>query len=42
LQILQGWRFDQFGQDALDLVEGRLGFAVQDGRLKMTRTEAAA
>lgn len=41
LQILQGWRYDQFGHDALDLVEGRLGFAVQGGRLKMTRTEAA-
>ena len=41
LQILQGWRFDQFGHDALDLVEGRLGFAVQGGRLTMTRTEAA-
>jgi ribonuclease D len=42
LQILQGWRYDQFGHDALDLVEGRLGFAVQGGKLKMTRTEAAA
>jgi ribonuclease D len=41
LQILEGWRFDQFGRDALDLVEGRLGFAVQGGRLKMTRPEAA-
>jgi ribonuclease D len=37
LAILEGWRFDQFGRDALDLVEGRLGFAVQEGRLKMTR-----
>jgi ribonuclease D len=42
LPMLQGWRFDQFGQDALDLVEGRLGFAVQGGKLKMTRTEDAA
>ena len=41
LPMLQGWRFDQFGRDALDLVEGRMAFAVQDGRLKMTRTEAA-
>ena len=39
LSILQGWRFDQFGRDALDLVEGRLGFTVINGRLKMTRTE---
>lgn len=41
LAMLDGWRFDQFGRDALDLVEGRLAFAVVDGRLKMTRTEAA-
>ena len=37
LAILSGWRFDQFGRDALDLVEGRLGFAVTDGKLRMTR-----
>ncbi|MBS0283444.1 MAG: ribonuclease D [Proteobacteria bacterium] len=42
LAILDGWRYDQFGHDALDLVEGRLGFAVQGGRLKMTRTEGTA
>ena len=41
LAILGGWRYDQFGRDALDLVEGRLGFAVKDGKLVMTRTEAA-
>jgi ribonuclease D len=41
LPILEGWRYDQFGHEALDLVEGRLGFAVRDGRLTMTRTEAA-
>jgi ribonuclease D len=40
LAMLEGWRFDQFGRDALDLVEGRLGFAVQNGKLTMTRTEA--
>ena len=39
LPMLEGWRFDQFGRDALDLVEGRLAFAVIDGKLKMTRTE---
>ena len=39
LSILEGWRFDQFGRDALDLVEGRLAFAVRGGKLKMTRTE---
>lgn len=42
LAILTGWRFDQFGRDALDLVEGRLGFGVRDGKLKMTRTEDLA
>ena len=41
LPILEGWRYDQFGHDALDLVEGRLGFAVKNGKLKMTRTEDA-
>jgi ribonuclease D len=39
LQILQGWRFEEFGRDALDLVEGRLAFAVLGGKLMMTRTE---
>jgi ribonuclease D len=38
LPILHGWRFEEFGRDALDLVEGRLAFATEDGRLKMTRT----
>ena len=41
LSILEGWRFEQFGRDALDLVEGRLAFAVVNGKLKMTRTEDA-
>ena len=38
LTILEGWRCEQFGKDALDLVEGRLAFAVKSGKLKMTRT----
>ncbi len=38
LEVLSGWRFEQFGRDALDLVEGRLAFAVVGGKLKMTRT----
>jgi ribonuclease D len=46
LPMLQGWRYDQFGRDAVDLVEGRLAFAVKGGKLKMTRaastTEADA
>jgi len=39
LPMLDGWRYDQFGRDAVDLVEGRLGFTVKGGRLQMTRTE---
>ena len=38
LEVLTGWRFEQFGQEALDLVEGRVAFAVVGGKLKMTRT----
>jgi ribonuclease D len=37
LNILSGWRFEEFGRDALDLVEGRLGFAIENGKLKMSR-----
>jgi ribonuclease D len=37
LNILKGWRYDEFGKDALDLVEGRLAFAIENGRLKMSR-----
>jgi ribonuclease D len=39
LAILNGWRFKEFGCDALDLVEGRLAFGVKGGKLLMTRTE---
>ena len=42
LPILEGWRYEQFGRDALALVEGQLGFAVRNGKLKMTRTEEPA
>ena len=37
LEILEDWRFEIFGEDALDLVEGKLAFAIVDGKLKMTR-----
>lgn len=37
LKFLSGWRFEEFGRDALDLVEGRLGFAIENGKLKMSR-----
>ncbi|MEZ0242845.1 MAG: ribonuclease D [Sphingomonas sp.] len=39
LAMLQGWRYEQFGRDAVELVEGQLGFTVKNGKLKMTRTE---
>ena len=39
LKILEGWRYDVFGKDALELVEGRLAFAVKDGRLLMTHVD---
>lgn len=39
LAILDGWRFTEFGSDALALVEGRLAFAVRGGKLVMTRAE---
>jgi ribonuclease D len=37
LPVLEGWRYEVFGRDALDLVEGKLGFGVEGGKLKMTR-----
>ncbi|HEU0311529.1 MAG TPA: ribonuclease D [Sphingomicrobium sp.] len=40
LNILDGWRFDEFGRDALDLVEGRLAFATENGKLKMSRIDS--
>jgi ribonuclease D len=39
LSILEGWRYEVFGKDALDLVEGKLAFAVVDGRMKMTHID---
>lgn len=39
LAILEGWRHEIFGRDAIDLVEGRLAFAVVNGKLRMTRLE---
>jgi ribonuclease D len=41
LPMLNGWRFDVFGRDALELVEGKMAFAIVGGRLKMTRIESA-
>ncbi len=39
LEVLDGWRYEVFGKDALDLVEGKLAFAVEKGRLKMTHID---
>jgi len=38
IALLEGWRYEQFGKDALDLIEGRMSFTVQDGKLIMSRT----
>ncbi len=42
LEILEGWRYEQFGRDALELVEGKLAFAIVEGKLKMTRVNTEA
>ncbi len=39
LPMLNGWRYEVFGREALELVEGKMAFAVVKGRLKMTRVE---
>ncbi|TWJ09775.1 ribonuclease D [Altererythrobacter ishigakiensis] len=39
LPILEGWRYDVFGKDALELVEGKLAFAVKGGKLTMTHID---
>lgn len=39
LPILESWRFEQFGKDALELVEGKLAFAVVNGKLKMAHID---
>ncbi|MBV1918943.1 MAG: ribonuclease D [Sphingomonadaceae bacterium] len=42
IPILEGWRFEQFGRDALELVEGKLAFAVVGGKLRMTHIDDMA
>jgi ribonuclease D len=38
LNILSGWRFEEFGRDALDAGRrARLAFAIENGKLKMSR-----
>ncbi|AGH51318.1 MULTISPECIES: ribonuclease D [Sphingomonadales] len=36
LALLEGWRYDLFGKDALALVEGRMAFSVRKGRMVMS------
>ena len=40
--MMEGWRYDVFGHAALDLVEGRMGFAVKNGKLVMSEIDGAA
>ena len=42
IAMLEGWRYDVFGNAAVDLVEGRMGFAVKNGKLVMSEIDAAA
>lgn len=39
---MSGWRFKVFGKDALDLRDGKLAIAVENSKLKLVKTEAAA
>ncbi len=39
LPMLQGWRYGVFGREALELVEGKLAFAVKRGKLLMTHID---
>ena len=41
LELLDGWRYDVFGREAVDLVDGRVGFAVADGKLALSRLEVS-
>ncbi|APG62845.1 ribonuclease D [Sphingorhabdus lutea] len=38
LDLLEGWRYDIFGHEALDLVEGRIGFTVNNGKISTFKT----
>jgi len=39
LPLLQGWRYEVFGKDALELVEGKTAFAVVKNKLKMAHID---
>ena len=40
LALLQGWRNEIFGKDALALVEGRLAFSVRSGKMVMSEIKS--
>lgn len=42
LPVLSGWRYDLFGREALELMEGQLGFSVSKGSLRMRKIAAPA
>ncbi|KTE20214.1 ribonuclease D [Sphingopyxis sp. H050] len=42
IAMMRGWRYDVFGHAAVDLVEGRMGFAVVNGKLVMSEIDPAA
>ncbi len=39
LPMLDGWRYEVFGKDALALVEGRLAVSVRSGKMVMSALE---
>jgi ribonuclease D len=39
LPVLEGWRYEQFGHEAVDLVEGKVAFTVVDGKMKMVHVD---
>lgn len=39
LPVLEGWRYEQFGHEAVDLVEGKVAFTVVDGKMRMVHVD---
>jgi ribonuclease D len=39
LPVMRGWRYDLFGKDALDVIEGRVAFHIKKGRLMIRKIE---
>ena len=37
VSALKGWRYKIFGQDALDLMAGKIGFVLEKGRIKLKK-----